>query len=141
MAQPLRHLAAVRSRLLSSPDLAAIVPAGNIYLSYIFAINQVQYPCIALSQGDGNRGVWVPYVLDPLTMQVDIYAKGDAGQMDVLNISELVDSLLHNQKALTSTNSACFAEIRRTWGNSPQWQDDVDAWRITHKYLIRVFDF
>lgn len=141
MSQPLRHLAAIRARLIGSPDLVALVPTNQVYLSSIFAAVEVAYPCIALSQVDGNRGVWAPYVLDPTTVQVDMYAKGDSGQNDVVTIAELVDSLLHFQKQLTSTNSACFAEIRRTWGNTPMWQEDVDAWRMTHRYLVRVFDF
>src|SRR6185437_2662966 len=141
MSAPLRHISAIRDRLIESPDLVALVPAAQVYLSYIFGPVEVAYPCIALSQVNANRGVWAPYVLDPATVQVDIYTKGDTGLNDAATIGELVDALLHNQQALTSNNSACVAQIRRIWGNTPIWQEDVDAWRMTFRYNVHVFNF
>jgi len=141
MSAPLRHISAIRDRLIGSPDLVALVPANQVYLSYIFGPVEVAYPCIALSQVNANRGVWAPYVLDPATVQVDIYTKGDTGLNDAATIGELVDALLHNQQALTSNNSACVAQIRRIWGNTPIWQEDVDAWRMTFRYNVHVFNF
>lgn len=141
MSAPLRHISAIRDRLIGSPDLVALVPATQVYLSYIFGPIEVAYPCIALSQVSSNRGVWAPYVLDPAIVQVDMFTKGDTGLRDVATIAELVDSLLHNGQALTSNSGACVAQIRRIWGNTPLWQEDVDAWRMTFRYNVHVFNF
>ncbi len=138
MVNPLRHIAAVRGRLINDPTLSAIVPAAQIYMGYQFQASEVVYPCVAIDQSDGNRGVWSVNVLDPASLQIDCYDKNNPTEAG--RIASLVATLLHKAEQYVSTSEACFKEIRQTWGNSPMWDDDVNAWRVTLRFLIRVFD-
>jgi hypothetical protein len=143
MANALRHMAAIRSRLLSSPALVAILartPAPDslpaIYLSNIFETQEPVYPCITLCQSDGSRAVWAPKLWDPSQIQIDYFSRKD--QFEPATMSELAEDLLHNDKTRTSTAEACFHEIREVFSNTAFWDGDTNSWRQTTRYLIRV---
>jgi hypothetical protein len=145
MANALRHLAAIRSRLLSSPELTAIVartPAPDslpaIYLGHIFEVPEAEvvYPCVTLSQPDGNRAVWAPSLWDAARVQIDFFSKNN--QFEPATMAELAEDLLHTDKTRTSTAEACFHEIREFFSNTSSWDGDTNAWRQTVIYLVRV---
>lgn len=138
MPGPLRHIAAILTRLKGDPALTVLVPAAQITLSYLFTQAEVIYPCVVVGQSDGNRAVWSANVLDPATLQVDCYDKNSP--TEAATIAALVANLLHKQEQHISTSEACVKECRVTWQNSPMWDDDVNAWRVTTRYLLRVFD-
>ena len=141
----LRHIAAIRSRLLSSPALVAILattPAPDslpaIFLSSIFDVpdHEVAYPCIALSQTDGPRATWAPKLLNGGRIQIDFFSK--LNQFEPATMYELALALLHTDKTRTSTSEACFHEIREVFSNTSYWDKDTNAWRQTAIYLVRV---
>lgn len=138
MPSPLRHLAAILTRLKGDATLTALVPAGSITMSFLFTQAEVTYPCVVVGQSDGNRGVWSANVLDPATLQIDCYDK--VKPTTAATIAATVANLLHKQEQQISTSEACVKECRVTWQNSPMWDDDVNAWRVTTRFLIRVFD-
>jgi len=145
MASALRHLAAIRTRLLSSPELVAILattPSPDnlpaIYLSHIFEVPdyEVAYPCITLTQADGGRATWAPQLWNPARVQIDYFSK--TNQFEPAIMAELGEDLLHTDKTRTSTTEACFHEIREVFSNTSFWERDTNAWRQTVIYLVRV---
>jgi hypothetical protein len=141
----LRHLAAIRTRLLSSAALTAVLattPAPDslpaIYLGNPFEVPtfEVHYPCITIEQPDGERAVWAPKLWNPARVQLDFYSKTD--QFQPATMAELVEDLLHSGKTRTSTSEACFHEIREVFSNTAYWDGDTNAWRQTVIYLVRV---
>jgi len=141
----LRHLAAIRTRLLSSPGLVAILavtPAPDsqpaIYLGNVFQNPsfEVHYPCIAIMQADGNRARWAPKLWDPARVQLDFYSKTD--QFQPATMAEYAEDLLHMDKTRTSTAEACFHDIAEQFSNTAYWDGDTNAWRQTAIYLVRV---
>lgn len=143
MASALRHLAAIRSRLLSSPALVTILaktPAPDslpaVYLAHIFDTQEPLYPCITLYQADGNRAVWAPKLWDAAQIQMDFFSKNN--QFEPSTMAELVEDLLHTDKTRTSSTEACFHEIREVFSNTAFWDGDTNAWRQTVRYLVRV---
>jgi hypothetical protein len=142
MASALRHLAAIRSRLLSSPELAILArtPAPDslpaIYLATFLTRRKprlsVHYPVSA----DGNRAVWAPKLWDAAQIQIDFFSKNN--QFEPATMAELVEDLLHTDKTRTSTAEACFHEIREVFSNTAFWDGDTNAWRQTVRYLVRV---
>jgi hypothetical protein len=133
----LRHLAAIRTRLLAIPGIVAIV-GSEVYVQHIFDIAEATYPCITLMQASGAHGVWAPRLLDGAQVQIDCFAKGDAGQMQVINLYDLTVDALHTQKTATSTVDACFHEIREVFAAVPFWDAQTNAWRASMRYLVRV---
>lgn len=145
MANALRHLAAIRTRLLSSPTLVAMLATTEapdnlpaIYLSHIFDVpdHEVAYPCITVAQPDAERAVWAPKLWNPARIQIDCFSK--TNQFDPSTMAELVEELLHTDKTRTSTAEACFHEIREVFANTAFWDKDTNAWRQTAIYLVRV---
>jgi hypothetical protein len=145
MAGALRHLAAIRTRLLTSPALVGIVattPAPDnlpaIYLGHIFDVPEaeVAYPCVTLVMPDGNRATWAPRLWNPARVQIDCFSKNN--QFEPSTMAELVEELLHTDKTRTSTSEACFHEIREVFSNTAFWDRDTNAWRQTAIYLVRV---
>lgn len=137
MANPLRHLAAIRTRLLAIPGIVSVV-GSEVYAQHIFDVAEPTYPCITLMQATGRHGVWAPRLLDGAQVQIDAYAKGDAGQMRVCQLYDLILDALHTQKTATSTSEACFHEIRELDAAVPLWDRDTEAWRASMRYLVRV---
>lgn len=139
----LRHLAAIRARLMSSPELVAILaktPAPDslpaVYLGNIIDIQEPKYPCIALRQASGMLGVWANRIVDPAQIVIDCLSKKDAFEPSTME--EIVESLLHVQKTLTSGVGACFHEIRKINWDTAFWDSDTGAWRVVTTYLVRV---
>lgn len=133
----LRHLAAIRTRLLAIPGIVAII-GSEVYVRSIFDVAEPTYPCITLMQASGQHGVWAPRLLDAAQVQIDCFAKGDAGQMQVVNLYDLILDSLHTHKTATSTADACFHEIREVFAAVPVWDADTNAWRASMRYLVRV---
>lgn len=131
----LRALAAIRSRLLTSPQLVAIV-GDRIYLGHIFDEVEPEFPLITLRQQSGRLASWAPRLLNPARILIDCYSKKDNFEPSTLD--ELVESMLHLQKTLTSTSETCFHEIRKLDWNTAFRDEDTGAWRMTSQYLIRV---
>lgn len=133
----LRHLAAIRTRFLAIPGIVAIV-GSEVYVRHIFDTAEPTYPCITLMQATGRHGVWAPRLLDGAQVQIDCFAKGDAGEMQVINLYDLIVDALHTQKTAVSTSDACFHEIRELDAAVPFWDSDTSAWRASMRYLVRV---
>jgi len=144
MATPLRHLAAIRARLLSSPDLVPLLGTYSsgekaVHLANIFHIQEPVYPLITITEVGGERAVWAPRLLNPVAVQLDFFAKGDAGLMTAAQMYDYAVDLLHTDKTRTSSLGACFHEIREVWSHAmPFWDDDTNAWHAAARYLVRV---
>jgi hypothetical protein len=133
----LRHLAAIRTRLLTIPGIVSIV-GQEVYVRHIFDTAEPSYPCITLMQATGQHGVWAPRLLDAAQVQIDCFGKGNAGEMQVCNLYDFILDALHTQKTMTSTADACFHEIREVFAAVPFWDADTNAWRASMRYLVRV---
>jgi hypothetical protein len=144
MSLPLRSLAAIRSRLLTDPNLAAIV-GTRISLAYIFDQAETVYPCITIAQMDGNNPPWlnVPggtiyggVTLVEGQVMVESFSKTAVDQVSL--IDDYVFALLHKQESLTSGGGACFKEIRRTWNKSGEWDGSSNFWRTASRFTVKV---
>lgn len=141
MPGPARHLAAIRSRLISSPELVSLLattPAGSpaVYIAHIYDIRSPRYPLITLRQVTANMNVWATRMIDPGRVLLDFFSKNNPEEP--LQMEELAESLLHVQKTLTSSNGACFHEIRKVDWSTAIWEGDTGAWRASAVYQIRV---
>ena len=137
----LRHLAAIRARLLSSPELVSILattPDGDpaVYLGNIFAVRESVYPCVTIGQSRASMGVWATRIVDPGYVVIECFSKKDV--LEPSTMEELVEGLLHVQKTLVSSANACFHEIRKLDWNTAFWDSDTGAWRCAAMYLVRV---
>lgn len=144
----LRHIAAIRARLLQSTDLVPILattPEGTaaIYAEHIWSIKEPVFPCVTIYQPDANLGVWgeqgvgVPLAIDPGRLLIESFSKLNNRQPSEMD--EFIHGMLHKQESLISTANACFQEIRKTNWNMAQFDPDTRAWRVSAQYLIRVF--
>ncbi len=140
----LRHIAAIRSRLLQSSDLVsvlALTPDGvpAVYASHIWDVAEPSFPCTTIYQAEANLAVWAPRLLDSGRIQIDCYSKLNSRQSN--EMEEMVEAMLHTQNIhLNQQNvNAAFAECRKLSWNMSMFETDVHAWRVTSIYLIRVF--
>lgn len=131
----LAHIAAIRARILTDPNIVAIV-GDRVYLAHVFDVREPTYPCITLSQTDGLRAVWAPNLRDPAQVMVECFSKKSLEEANDLN--DLIVPLLHNEKNRTSTATVSFHEIRMNFENSGFWDADTNCWRQTSRYLVRV---
>lgn len=144
----LRHIAAIRARLLQSTDLVPIlaltpenVPA--IYIAHVWDIKEPVFPCVTIYQPDASLGVWgeqgvgVPLAIDPGKITIESFSKLNNRQPSEMD--EFIHGMLHKQESLISTASACFKEIRKTNWNMALFDPDTRAWRVTATYVVRVF--
>jgi len=140
----LRHIAAIRSRLLQSESLVPIVAftpdnVPAIYASHVWDIKEPAFPCVTIYQAEANLGVWAPRVIDSGRIQIDCYSKLNSRQSN--EMEEMVEAMLHTQNIYLNAQNpnAAFAECRKiNWGMS-MFESDTHAWRTTAMYLIRVF--
>lgn len=137
----LRHIAAIRSRLLQSTVLVPIValtPDGTpaIYAANIFDVKEPAFPCVTIYQSEANLAVWAPRMLDPGRVLIECYSKLNNRQSS--EMEEDIEAMLHKQEVLTSTVNAQFGEIRKLQWAMSQFDTDTRAWRVTSQYLIRV---
>jgi hypothetical protein len=138
----LRHIAAIRARLLQSTDLVpilALTPDGSpaVYLGHIFNVTEPAFPCITIQQTDGHLGVWAPRVIDPGHILIDCFSKKN--NLQPSEMDEFVEAMLHQQADLTSGPNACFKEIRKDGWTTALWDADTRAWRTASRYVIHAF--
>ena len=139
----LRHIAAIRARLLQSTDLVPVLAVTSdgvpaIYLSHIFGVNEAVFPCVTLTQRTGNLGVWVPRIIDPATILIDSFSKANNRQPSEMD--EFIEGMLHKQEQLLNqlNLNAQFGEIRKTGWNTSMWDEQTRSWRVTSMYLVRA---
>lgn len=139
----LRHLAAIRTRLINDPTLVAILgttPTPDslpaVYLGSIFDTATPSFPCVTIEQARGNLAVWSPKTVDPAYIVINCYSKKD--NYEPSTMEEQIENLLHVHKTAVSTSEACFHEIRKVDWNTAFWDSDTGAWRTTSMYLVRA---
>lgn len=139
----LRHIAAIRARLLQSTSLVPLLAVTSdgvpaVYLSHIYGVNEAVFPCVTLSQRSGNMGVWVPRIIDPAYILIDSFSKFNNQQPS--DMDEFIEVMLHKQEQqLNLLNmNADFGEIRKTNWATSMWDEQTRSWRVTSQYLIRA---
>lgn len=135
-----RHLAALRTRLLTDPDLMGIL--GNdptrIHLKFIYDVLEPQYPCVTISQVGAQDAVQFPRTYDPARIMFDTFVrKSDQSEL-CMQMSERIFDLVHTQKTRCSTADACFHEIKRIDEMTPSIDEATNSWRQTSIYQARV---
>lgn len=147
----LRHLSAIRTRLLTDPNLVSILSKdsnGNpaVHLSHIFDTIEPTYPLITLQQSDGDAPPWgqVPGGtlyggLELLECQVMIESFSRFSVDQVSLIDDYIFALLHKREGFISTANATFKECRRNWNKSGTWDGSANFWRSASRYVVKVF--
>lgn len=130
-----RYLAAIRSRLLSSPELVAFV-GSRVYHGHIFDIAEPVYPLVTFMTSGAEEVVWAPNTINDGILLVQCYTKTNLE--DAQAIETLVSRMLHTEKNRTSAADACFHGIRKVWGNSGLWNKETSSWQISARYEFHV---
>ena len=135
-----RHLAALRTRLLTDPELVTILSNDptRIHLEHIFDVAEPLYPLITISQAGAQDAVWVPRTYDPCRIQFDCFVRKNDQPGLAMRMSERIYALCHNEKNRCSTSEACFHFIARIDEYTPKWESSQNCWRQTSLYLARV---
>lgn len=142
MASPLRVVAAIRTRLVSSTDLQVFVGSDTASTSarvtLIAPIDTAEpiYPLIVIFLEGEQQATWSPFTYDPGKLYIGCYSRKD--QVEALKMEELVRNLLHTQKTAVSSSGACFHEIRKTWGDSGVYHSKSGTWCVSSRYLFRA---
>ncbi|MGH2361089.1 MAG: hypothetical protein ACRDGM_11200 [bacterium] len=138
MPEPLRHVAAIRKRLINDPALLSLLQNDNrrVYVRSIRGVTDPKYPLITIWQRTGNQAVWSVKLFDPTHIIIQIYSQKD--EDEAYRIQEQTRLLLHTQDLNVSTTECCFHEIREDWSNSAIWDPDTAAWVVAMRYLVRA---
>lgn len=140
MAQPYRHLAALRAALLADTGLQTLGVA--VVLAYPWGTADASYPCITIWQEADRQAVTLPRTNDPARVRVDAWAKGDAD--DVAQIYERLFLALHKQEqeinavASAASVGVIVKECRQDWNQFPVWDAKLQAWTAPSRFIVRA---
>ena len=137
MANPYRHLAALRTALLADATLAALVDV-RVGLRDPWGVQDARYPLIAIWQEADVQAVSLPRTNDPCRVRVDAYSKVDADE--AAQIYERILLVLHKQEQAINalTSDVCVKEVRQTWNMTPSWDPRLSAWVCPTRFVVRA---
>ncbi len=139
----LRHLAAIRARLLGIAEIAAKV-GDRIYPAEVIAVgaaaeiateDQPRYPAITFAQVAGRWSVSPEITLDPAVVMLQFYSK--VSLTEALDLYELAHDALHNRKQQASSTKFCFADIREVGVAQWQWIPEDSVWQVSARFQLR----
>ena len=130
-----RIMAALRARLLSSPELVALI-GDRVQAGELADVAEPVYPLITLNQMDGMLAVWAPRTTNPQRWMVQIHSQ--KGLHEAFGLGELVTALFHEQKNRTSGSGVCFHQIREIWSHPPVHDQTTNVWSMALQYETRA---
>lgn len=136
----MRHLAAVRARLLSDAFIAARFRPDQIYQCHMADVQEADMPAITIFQKDGKQAcaTFAPRMWDPCHLVVQIYSQAANALGELSDIYERVTVMLHEQCPSVSNSGVTFHQIREIFANSGIYDRATNSWQLTCIYEVRA---